>query len=146
MRTKFLSGFTLIELMIVIAIIGLLAMFAVPSYQDYIMRTLVTDALSLSEQTKTAVTEYYLNFGEFPNNNVEAGLAEPEELNSSNVSQISVSADGLITINFRDQNIPENLRGTTLELQAKIQAGQIMWLCDGGSLDHKYRPANCRIK
>ncbi|ENW0357338.1 pilin [Neisseria gonorrhoeae] len=67
------KGFTLIELMIVIAIVGILAAVALPAYQDYTARAQVSEAILLAEGQKSAVTEYYLNHGEWPKNNDEAG-------------------------------------------------------------------------
>ncbi|ENW1951890.1 pilin [Neisseria gonorrhoeae] len=67
------KGFTLIELMIVIAIVGILAAVALPAYQDYTARAQVSEAILLAEGQKSAVTEYYLNNGKWPENNDEAG-------------------------------------------------------------------------
>ncbi|EMU3547048.1 pilin [Neisseria gonorrhoeae] len=67
------KGFTLIELMIVIAIVGILAAVALPAYQDYTARAQVSEAILLAEGQKSAVTEYYLNNGKWPKNNDEAG-------------------------------------------------------------------------
>ncbi|EMT5257092.1 pilin [Neisseria gonorrhoeae] len=67
------KGFTLIELMIVIAIVGILAAVALPAYQDYTARAQVSEAILLAEGQKSAVTEYYLNNGKWPENNDKAG-------------------------------------------------------------------------
>ncbi|EMU4737461.1 pilin [Neisseria gonorrhoeae] len=71
------KGFTLIELMIVIAIVGILAAVALPAYQDYTARAQVSEAILLAEGQKSAVTEYYLNHGTWPENNDKAGVASP---------------------------------------------------------------------
>ncbi|ENW6507911.1 pilin, partial [Neisseria gonorrhoeae] len=71
------KGFTLIELMIVIAIVGILAAVALPAYQDYTARAQVSEAILLAEGQKSAVTEYYLNHGEWPKDNTSAGVASP---------------------------------------------------------------------
>ncbi|HGL9776345.1 TPA: pilin, partial [Neisseria gonorrhoeae] len=71
------KGFTLIELMIVIAIVGILAAVALPAYQDYTARAQVSEAILLAEGQKSAVTEYYLNHGIWPENNDKAGVASP---------------------------------------------------------------------
>ncbi|HFA7376962.1 TPA: pilin [Neisseria gonorrhoeae] len=71
------KGFTLIELMIVIAIVGILAAVALPAYQDYTARAQVSEAILLAEGQKSAVTEYYLNHGEWPKDNASAGVASP---------------------------------------------------------------------
>ncbi|ENW5569686.1 pilin, partial [Neisseria gonorrhoeae] len=67
------KGFTLIELMIVIAIVGILAAVALPAYQDYTARAQVSEAILLAEGQKSAVTEYYLNHGKWPEDNDKAG-------------------------------------------------------------------------
>ncbi|HGH6463390.1 TPA: pilin, partial [Neisseria meningitidis] len=69
------KGFTLIELMIVIAIVGILAAVALPAYQDYTARAQVSEAILLAESQKSAVTEYYLNHGIWPGDNSSAGVA-----------------------------------------------------------------------
>ncbi|EPG0238621.1 pilin, partial [Neisseria gonorrhoeae] len=71
------KGFTLIELMIVIAIVGILAAVALPAYQDYTARAQVSEAILLAEGQKSAVTEYYLNHGIWPKDNTSAGVASP---------------------------------------------------------------------
>ncbi|EPI7112377.1 pilin [Neisseria gonorrhoeae] len=70
------KGFTLIELMIVIAIVGILAAVALPAYQDYTARAQVSEAILLAEGQKSAVTEYYLNHGKWPENNGDAVTAD----------------------------------------------------------------------
>ncbi|HEZ2202577.1 TPA: pilin [Neisseria meningitidis] len=77
------KGFTLIELMIVIAIVGILAAVALPAYQDYTARAQVSEAILLAEGQKSAVTEYYLNHGKWPGDNSDAGVASASD-NSNN--------------------------------------------------------------
>ncbi|EMT8253904.1 pilin [Neisseria gonorrhoeae] len=74
------KGFTLIELMIVIAIVGILAAVALPAYQDYTARAQVSEAILLAEGQKSAVTEYYLNNGTWPEDNTSAGVASPDKI------------------------------------------------------------------
>ncbi|HEZ7621278.1 TPA: pilin [Neisseria meningitidis] len=81
------KGFTLIELMIVIAIVGILAAVALPAYQDYTARAQVSEAILLAEGQKSAVTEYYLNHGEWPANNSSAGVASPPPTSKANMLQ-----------------------------------------------------------
>ncbi|HFA3102532.1 TPA: pilin, partial [Neisseria gonorrhoeae] len=84
------KGFTLIELMIVIAIVGILAAVALPAYQDYTARAQVSEAILLAEGQKSAVTEYYLNHGIWPENNTSAGVANPTEIKGKYVKQVEV--------------------------------------------------------
>ncbi|WP_396954009.1 pilin [Neisseria gonorrhoeae] len=79
------KGFTLIELMIVIAIVGILAAVALPAYQDYTARAQVSEAILLAEGQKSAVTEYYLNNGEWPKDNTSAGVASPPPKSKANM-------------------------------------------------------------
>ncbi|HFB4201549.1 TPA: pilin [Neisseria gonorrhoeae] len=79
------KGFTLIELMIVIAIVGILAAVALPAYQDYTARAQVSEAILLAEGQKSAVTEYYLNHGEWPKDNTSAGVASSDKIKGKNM-------------------------------------------------------------
>ncbi|EMU4060306.1 pilin [Neisseria gonorrhoeae] len=79
------KGFTLIELMIVIAIVGILAAVALPAYQDYTARAQVSEAILLAEGQKSAVTEYYLNNGKWPENNTSAGVASAPPTSKANM-------------------------------------------------------------
>ncbi|EMU0637313.1 pilin [Neisseria gonorrhoeae] len=90
------KGFTLIELMIVIAIVGILAAVALPAYQDYTARAQVSEAILLAEGQKSAVTEYYLNNGKWPENNDKAGVASPGEIKGKYVESVTV-ANGVVT-------------------------------------------------
>ncbi|ENW3324689.1 pilin [Neisseria gonorrhoeae] len=91
------KGFTLIELMIVIAIVGILAAVALPAYQDYTARAQVSEAILLAEGQKSAVTEYYLNNGEWPKDNASAGVAStPTDIKGKYVQKVEV-AKGVVT-------------------------------------------------
>ncbi|HGT8614728.1 TPA: pilin [Neisseria gonorrhoeae] len=90
------KGFTLIELMIVIAIVGILAAVALPAYQDYTARAQVSEAILLAEGQKSAVTEYYLNHGIWPKDNTSAGVANPTEIKGKYVQSVTV-ANGVVT-------------------------------------------------
>ncbi|HFC3307928.1 TPA: pilin, partial [Neisseria gonorrhoeae] len=91
------KGFTLIELMIVIAIVGILAAVALPAYQDYTARAQVSEAILLAEGQKSAVTEYYLNHGEWPKDNTSAGVASPaSNIKGKYVQKVEVN-NGVVT-------------------------------------------------
>ncbi|HFB7613863.1 TPA: pilin, partial [Neisseria gonorrhoeae] len=90
------KGFTLIELMIVIAIVGILAAVALPAYQDYTARAQVSEAILLAEGQKSAVTEYYLNHGEWPKDNASAGVASASKIIGKYVKQVEVK-NGVVT-------------------------------------------------
>ncbi|HRQ57961.1 MAG TPA: pilin [Azoarcus taiwanensis] len=139
---KVQQGFTLIELMIVVAIVGILAAVALPAYQDYTVRARVTEGLSLASAARTAVAE-----------NAAAGVAlangwtAPQA--TPDVTSVAVGADGLITVTYtaRAGGGTLFLRPTAASgalVAGAIPSGAIQWTCTGGTLQQKYRPANCR--
>ncbi|HEZ0005161.1 TPA: pilin [Neisseria meningitidis] len=122
------KGFTLIELMIVIAIVGILAAVALPAYQDYTARAQVSEAILLAEGQKSAVTEYYLNHGEWPANNSSAGVASSSEIKGKYVQKVEV-AKGVITAQMASSNVNNEIKGKKLSLWAKRQNGSVKWFC-----------------
>ncbi|HFC6216030.1 TPA: pilin, partial [Neisseria meningitidis] len=104
------KGFTLIELMIVIAIVGILAAVALPAYQDYTARAQVSEAILLAEGQKSAVTEYYLNHGIWPANNSSAGVASSSEIKGKYVQKVEV-AKGVITAQMASSNVNNEIKG-----------------------------------
>ena len=138
------KGFTLIELMIVVAIIAILAAIALPAYQDYTIRGQVSEGLSLSSGARTAVAEFYSNRGTFPTNNASAGLAPAASIRGQYVTDVTVAA-GKITAAFGGK--ANTLIGTkTLVLSPQDRGGSVEWTCPAGSgtLQAKYRPTSCR--
>ncbi|MFW0682713.1 pilin [Neisseria meningitidis] len=122
------KGFTLIELMIVIAIVGILAAVALPAYQDYTARAQVSEAILLAEGQKSAVTEYYLNHGEWPGNNSSAGVATSANIKGKYVKEVTV-ANGVITATMLSTGVNNEIKGKKLSLWAKRQAGSVKWFC-----------------
>ncbi|MBH2359713.1 pilin [Neisseria meningitidis] len=154
------KGFTLIELMIVIAIVGILAAVALPAYQDYTARAQVSEAILLAEGQKSAVTEYYLNHGEWPANNSSAGVATSTDIKGKYVKEVKV-ANGVITAEMKSSGVNKEIKGKKLSLWAKRQAGSVKWFCgqpvkraanatdvtaDSGNdkIDTKHLPSTCR--
>lgn len=140
---KVQKGFTLIELMIVVAIIGILAAVAIPAYQDYTVRARVTEGLSLASAAKTGVSEYFATNGTLPANNSEAGIAPSASIRGNSVRSVAVGATGAVTVTFSGAPID----GSTLALTPVTDAGNVTWSCTatGGTLiDGKYRPSSCR--
>ncbi|HEZ7159612.1 TPA: pilin [Neisseria meningitidis] len=122
------KGFTLIELMIVIAIVGILAAVALPAYQDYTARAQVSEAILLAEGQKSAVTEYYLNHGEWPGNNTSAGVATSTDIKGKYVQSVEVK-NGVVTATMASSNVNNEIKGKKLSLWAKRQDGSVKWFC-----------------
>jgi len=140
------KGFTLIELMIVIAIIGILAAIAIPAYQDYTIRAKVSEGISLAGAAKLAVAETYDSTGSYGADHDALGLPAAVSITGVNVASISVSSTGTITINYAASGLggTPTANSTTIELDPTANAGSMSWDCTGGDTPDKYRPANCR--
>ncbi|MFN2584728.1 pilin, partial [Neisseria gonorrhoeae] len=122
------KGFTLIELMIVIAIVGILAAVALPAYQDYTARAQVSEAILLAEGQKSAVTEYYLNHGEWPENNTSAGVASASEIKGKYVQKVEV-AKGVVTAQMASSNVNKEIKDKRLSLWGRRENGSVKWFC-----------------
>ncbi|MCJ8340483.1 MAG: pilin [Pseudomonadales bacterium] len=137
------QGFTLIELMIVVAIIGILAAIALPAYQDYTKRAKVSEGLSLAAGAKTAVVEYFASAGVFPANNASAGLPTNTDISGNAVTSVTVggASGGVITVIF---NAAVFAGGAgTIVLTPADNTGSITWTCTN-TLSNSIVPATCR--
>jgi type IV pilus assembly protein PilA len=160
MLRKLQKGFTLIELMIVVAIIGILAAIAIPAYQDYLIRSQVSEGLTMAAAAKAGVSEFYANKGDWPGDNSEAGMGAPSEIQGKYVSSIEVTGGG-IQITYGNEANASKLAGETVGLQPGASVnGDVIWKCgtsgtpsgwgsDIGSgastsLAGKYLPSSCR--
>jgi type IV pilus assembly protein PilA len=137
------KGFTLIELMIVVAIIGILAAIAIPAYQDYTIRAQVSEGLILSASAKTAISEYYVYHGAWPNDNSAAGLAGEHDIFGKYVEHVKVS-DNVIEIKYKYDSHTA-IQNEKIELTAVDNNGSISWTCaSAGNIQPKHLPASCR--
>lgn len=147
MKKSMQKGFTLIELMIVVAIIAILAAIAIPAYQDYLIRSQVSEGAVLADGAKTALAEFYSNTGHFPQNNGSAGLATNISIKGQYVSQVDVgTAVGKITASYGGPkaNAAISTGPKTLIFSAVTNGGSIEWHCKGGTVPDKYLPTSCR--
>ena len=140
------KGFTLIELMIVVAIIAILAAIAIPAYQDYVIRAQVTEGMSLADGSKTALAEFYSNYGHFPLNNTSAGLASAGSISGNYVTGVNVATHvGQITVTYGNK-ANSAITGDVLVLSATTNKGSTQFSCanTNNTVSPKYLPASCR--
>ncbi|MDE2296454.1 MAG: pilin [Gammaproteobacteria bacterium] len=128
------KGFTLIELMIVVAIIGILAAIAIPAYQNYTIRAQITEGLSLADGVKTAVQEYYANYGTMPTGIATTPTAGELTMASTSLSGKYVSAitlaNGVISIAYGQPSSNAAIKSSTLALTPYVDANNdITWVC-----------------
>jgi type IV pilus assembly protein PilA len=138
-------GFTLIELMIVVAIIAILTAIAIPAYQNYLIRTQVTEGVSLASGAEAAVWDFVSNTGRFPSANGSAGIAAPSSIIGKYVSKVSVVSGKIMATFGGDANTAIKISGhDTLVLSPWTQDGSILWTCTPSTVDPKYLPSSCR--
>ncbi len=139
------QGFTLLELMIVVAIIGILAAIAIPAYQDYTIRAQVSEGLNLSGGAKAAVTEYYQDRGTMPATNLIAGLAAAADIQGKYVALVTVTA-GVIDVEYGN-DAHATIQGQALQMTPNTsEPGSVQWDCASAAaqIANKHLPAACR--
>ena len=145
---KMQRGFTLIELMIVVAIIAILAAIALPAYQDYIVRSQVSEGSVLADGAKTAVAEFYNNKGYFPPDNTSAGLATATSIIGSYVTTVTALPSGIIEVAYGGPKANKLLTAASkLDFSPFSNGGgSLAWTCQspGATIAPKYLPTSCR--
>jgi type IV pilus assembly protein PilA len=136
---KMQQGFTLIELMIVVAIIGILAAIAIPAYQDYITRSKVTEAVTAGSACKASVSEYFQSQNTLPTGITSAGCSSNA---TKYVTSLSVATGGVITVTLSGNAAPAS--GAYVLTPTTSGSGVIDWACTNSTVAKKYLPANCR--
>lgn len=153
MKTNHMAqkGFTLIELMIVIAIVGILAAIALPAYQDYVVRSKMSEPMASLAEAKTTVSEFYSTNNRLPANASEAGLVEFQNKEIIKSLIYETATLGLITAIVQNNIVPGGATSVGFSLSARTRSdGSIVWICGpkdaatGAELDVRYLPASCR--
>jgi len=137
------KGFTLVELMIVIAIVGILAAVALPAYRDYTIRARVAEPMAVLSEAKTGMSEYFVATGTLPANATTAGIRTA--IGTDITSALSVATDGNLTVTLTGAASLGDAAGKTIVLSLVSSAnGRLEYKCKAGTIEAKYVPANCR--
>ncbi|OGI42050.1 MAG: hypothetical protein A2150_00100 [Candidatus Muproteobacteria bacterium RBG_16_64_11] len=143
---KLQHGFTLIELMIVVAIIGILAAIAIPAYQDYTTRAKVTEAIVAMAPAKVSVAEYFISVGSMPADITTAGFStaiDSKYVRSLSYARIT-SRQADVTVAITGTLAGGTSAGQTVSMRGYGTTARVDWDCYAGTLDEKFTPANCR--
>lgn len=133
------------SVLIFVAIIGILAAVAIPSYQDYVARAQVSEGISLAQPAKACIEEIYAKSQAVPAGNADCAIAPPDQLGGTYTQSVTVSEGGIVTVQYRDSGVAGSIAGQTLVFQAILDdQGRLVWDCRGGTVEARFRPLDCR--
>lgn len=140
------KGFTLIELMIVVAIIGILAAVAIPAYQDYTSRAKISEVMVIGSAAKTAASEFYLSVGRMPANTNQAGINTSADQSDhlTLISYLTANAGAQSVLTYTIDVDGNGVAAGTMTLTGTGNNNGVQWECAAGTIEAKYLPANCR--
>ncbi len=142
------QGFTLIELMIVVAIIAILAAIAIPLYLNYTTQAEGSEGYVLADGTKSAIVAFYNETGSWPPSNASAGLASPNSISGKYVKSVTISAaknGNLVSVKFKSTEVAKPLQGKYLYLSSTGSRDSVKWVCKVESKSmYKFVPTSCR--
>lgn len=140
------EGFSLIELLFVVAIIGVISVIAVPAYQDYTARSQATEGITLAYSVRTNISDLWASQGILPENNTDANLPQPGSIGGRYVESVGIGVGGLITVTMKSSG--NYLAGKTFVLAPSVVGGALNWVCKTGTASNrvniKYLPSFCR--
>jgi type IV pilus assembly protein PilA len=137
------QGYTLIELMIVTGIIGILGSIAIPAYQDYTIRAQVAEGISLSGGVRAALIDYYMQTGNWPENNNKADVANQNDITGKYVKKVLVKKN-VVEVQYGN-DAHKKINGKKVTMTAVVGQGAIRWECSGmGAFEDRHLPQGCR--